>query len=44
MALGDWKSYRMVLRHAHLAPSNAASAAATVGASVAHALKRRKRA
>jgi integrase len=41
MALGDWKSYRMVLKYAHLAPSNAASAAAVVGTSVAQALRRR---
>ncbi len=27
MLLGDWKDYRSVLRYAHLAPSNAASAA-----------------
>ena len=43
MALGDWKSYRMVLRYAHLAPQNAASAARAVGTSVAHALETRKR-
>lgn len=30
MALGDWKSYRMVLRYAHLAPSHAATAAEKV--------------
>lgn len=30
MVLGGWKSYRMVLRYAHLAPSNAASAAEKV--------------
>lgn len=30
MALGDWKSYRMVLRYAHLAPANLASAAEKV--------------
>jgi integrase len=41
MVLGDWKSYRMVLRYAHLAPSNAASAASAVGTSVASALRRK---
>lgn len=30
MVLGDWKSYAMVLRYAHLAPSNAVSAAKKV--------------
>jgi integrase len=30
MVLGAWKSYRMVLRYAHLAPSNAVSAAEKV--------------
>jgi integrase len=30
MVLGDWKSYRMVLRYAHLAPSNAVEAARKV--------------
>ena len=43
MALGDWKSYRMVLRYAHLAPSNTAAAAKVVGQNVAHALKTKKR-
>lgn len=43
MVLGDWKSYRMVLRYAHLAPSNAASAAASVGTSVAQALRQKRR-
>jgi Phage integrase family len=42
MALGDWKSYSMVLRYAHLSPANAAGAAQAVGTSVAHALRRRK--
>jgi hypothetical protein len=41
MVLGDWKSYSMVLRYAHLAPSNAASAAQKVAQSVAQAKKRR---
>jgi integrase len=40
MELGGWKSYRMVLRYAHLAPSNTAAAAKTVGRSVAQALRR----
>ncbi len=30
MALGDWKSYRSVLRYAHFAPSHAAGAAELV--------------
>ena len=38
MVLGGWKSYRMVLRYAHLAPSNAASAAEKV-AQRAHSQK-----
>lgn len=42
MALGDWKSYRMVLRYAHLAPSNAAAAARAVGSAVNSALRKRK--
>jgi integrase len=42
MALGGWKSYRMVLRYAHLAPSNAAAAAKVVGQNVAQALKAKK--
>jgi integrase len=41
MVLGDWKSYAMVLRYAHLAPSNAASAAQKVAQSVAQRPKRR---
>lgn len=44
MVLGGWKSYRMVLRYAHLAPSNAASAAQKVGTQVAQSLRVRKRA
>ena len=43
MTLGDWKSYRMVLRYAHLAPSNAAAAARTVGTAVAHSLRSPRR-
>lgn len=43
MAWGDWKSYQMVLRYAHLAPSQAASAAERV-AQWAHRAKRPKRA
>jgi integrase len=39
MALGDWKSYRMVLRYGHLAPSNAASAAQRVGTQVAQSIR-----
>jgi integrase len=39
MALGDWKSYNMVLRYAHLSPANAAAAARAVGTSVAQALR-----
>ncbi len=39
MALGDWKSYRMVLRYAHLSPANSASAARAVGTFVAQALR-----
>jgi integrase len=31
MGLGDWKSYEMVLRYAHLAPDHLASAASKVG-------------
>jgi integrase len=31
MGLGDWKSYSMVLRYAHLAPDHLAQAAAKVG-------------
>ncbi len=42
MVLGDWKSYRMVLRYSHLAPSNVASAAKVVGRNVAQAIKRKK--
>ena len=41
MALGGWKSYRMVLRYAHLAPSNAVQAARAVGTQVAQSLRRR---
>lgn len=32
MLLGDWRDYRSVLRYAHLAPSQAASAAERIGA------------
>ena len=42
MVLGGWKSYRMVLRYAHLAPSNAAAAAQTVGTQVSSALRRKR--
>lgn len=42
MVLGDWKSYSMVLRYAHLAPSHATSAAEKV-AQWSHRAKRRKR-
>jgi integrase len=42
MAMGDWKSYRMVLRYSHLAPSNTVSAAEKVAQSVAQAPKRAK--
>lgn len=38
MALGDWKDYRSVLKYAHLAPSNSASAAEKV-AQMAHTKK-----
>lgn len=31
MALGDWKSYRMVLRYGHLAPQNSINAAQKLG-------------
>lgn len=44
MVLGDWKSYRMVLRYAHLSPANAASAAQAVAHSVAQSLRAKKRA
>jgi integrase len=40
MVLGDWKSYAMVLRYSHLAPSHAAAAAEKVGYR-AHTSKRR---
>jgi integrase len=43
MVLGDWKSYRMVLRYAHLAPQNASSAAEKVAQSVAQANRALKR-
>ena len=42
MVLGDWKSYRMVLRYAHLAPSNAVEAARKV-AQMSHTGSSRKR-
>jgi integrase len=42
MVLGDWKSYRMVLRYAFLAPSNAVEAAKKV-AQMAHIGKQKKR-
>lgn len=42
MLLGDWKSYSMVLRYSHLAPSHAASAAERV-AQWAHTAKKRTR-
>jgi integrase len=41
MLLGDWKSYAMVLRYAHLAPSHAAEAAEKV-AGWAHTAKKQK--
>lgn len=41
MVLGNWKSYRMVLRYAHLAPSNAVEAAKKV-AQMSHTAKRRR--
>ncbi len=41
MVLGNWKSYRMVLRYAHLAPSNAVEAAKKV-AQMSHTSKRRR--
>lgn len=41
MVLGNWKSYRMVLRYAHLAPSNAVEAAKKV-AQMSHTPKRRR--
>lgn len=41
-ALGDWKSYKSVLRYAHLAPSNAVSAAEKV-ARWAHGAKKPRR-
>jgi integrase len=44
MVLGGWKSYRKVLRYAHLSPSNAAAAAQTVGTQVAQSLKAKRRA
>lgn len=40
MVLGGWKSYRMVLRYAHLAPANSTSAVEKV-AQRAHTAKRR---
>lgn len=43
MALGDWKSYRSVLIYAHLAPSNAASAAQKV-AQMSHTGRKRQHA
>jgi integrase len=43
MALGDWRSYRMVLRYAYLAPSNSATAARKLGTSVAQALRAHRR-
>lgn len=42
MVLGNWKSYRMVLRYAHLAPSNAVEAARKV-AQMSHSAKQKKR-
>ncbi len=42
MVLGDWKAYRMVLRYAHLAPSNAVEAAKKV-AQMSHTGSGRKR-
>jgi len=39
MALGDWKSYNMVLRYAHLSPANAAAAGRAVGTFVTQALR-----
>lgn len=42
MALGDWKDYRSVLKYAHLAPTNSATAAEKV-AQMAHTAKSNKR-
>lgn len=36
MGLGDWRSYQMVLRYAHLAPDHLASAASKLGTKRAH--------
>lgn len=41
MALGDWKDYRSVLKYAHLAPANSATAAEKV-AQMAHTRKSSK--
>lgn len=41
MALGDWKDYRSVLKYAHLAPGNSATAAEKV-AQMAHTGRSRK--
>lgn len=40
MQLGDWKSYSMVLRYAHLAPDHLAAAAEKVGQNVAQPKRR----
>lgn len=42
MVLGDWRSYTMVLRYAHLAPSHAASAAEKVAQWAHSAIKPKK--
>lgn len=41
MVMGDWKTYRMVLRYGHLAPSNSTRAAGRVGRQVSKALGKR---
>lgn len=41
MVLGGWKSYRMVLRYAHLAPANSTSAVEKV-AQMAHTVEKNK--
>lgn len=41
MALGDWKSYRMVLRYSHLAPQNSINAAEKIGAKLRGKIKAR---
>jgi integrase len=42
MGLGDWRSYQMVLRYAHLAPDHLASAAAKLGTKQAQRPSKKK--